>query len=67
MDDWVRLGECGTDEQRLRWLLRHHAAAMVTAGVAVKFGREWRIHRARLPEYLQRLTLESLNRQRAQG
>ena len=67
MDGWTRLVETGDDEQRLRWLIRHHAEDMVRAGVAMKFGREWRIHLTRLPEYLRERTLEMLGRESAEA
>lgn len=63
MEHWQRIADFPLRERnKLLWQLRHHAAAMVEAGAAMKYGREWYIHTERLPEYLRQQTLEALGR-----
>jgi hypothetical protein len=65
MDDWLRVKDFPADEQgKIRWLLRHASEnRIVEHGIAVRYGREWRICRSRLPEFLQRETLRTLKRE----
>lgn len=70
MDEWVPIADLPVAEQnKIRWLVRHAAEnGIVEAGAAVKYGREWRINRVRLPEFLREHTLRTLgcsNRRRA--
>ncbi len=62
MDDYKKLADFPDDERtKLRWLLRHaDENGIVEAGVALKFGREWRINSSKLPDFLRRLTMKSL-------
>ncbi len=67
MDGWLGLAEFSKAEQlKLRWLLRNASEnGIVNQGVAVKFGREWRINERELPRFLQKLTLETLGKEAA--
>lgn len=58
MDDWIPIQEFPSKEQnKLRWLLRHAAEnGIVGEGVAMKFGREWRVNKRKLPGFLCELT-----------
>lgn len=62
MDGWSKIADFSEGEQlKLRWLLRNASEnGIVDQGVAVKFGREWRIHEKKLPGFLRKLTLASL-------
>ena len=63
MDGYKRISDFSRAEQfKLRWLLRHAAEnGIVNDGVALKFGREWRIDEKKLPLFLRKLTLASLS------
>ncbi len=62
MKNWKRIIDYPEAEQhKLRWLLRHAPGnGIIDAGVALKFGREWRINEKKLPAFLRKLTLEAL-------
>jgi hypothetical protein len=62
MDGWQRIDEFPrTEQSKLRWLLRHAPDnGIVEAGVALKYGREWRINSERLPGFLMRQTIAAL-------
>ena len=62
-DDWKALAEFSKPEQiKLRHLLRNaRTNGIVADGVAVKFGREWRVNEKDLPAFLRKLTLASLS------
>ncbi len=62
MDGWLSIADFDEAEQlKLRWLLRNaNGNGIVAQGVAVKFGREWRINPSKLPKFLQKLTLKTL-------
>ncbi|MBL8202422.1 MAG: hypothetical protein JNK40_15765 [Chromatiales bacterium] len=51
---WKGLSEFSDSEQnKLRFILRDAANnGIVEAGVACKYGREWRVNTDRLPDYL---------------
>ncbi len=67
MNDWLLITNFPPDEQnKLRWLVRNAADnGIVEAGVAIKYGRSWRINPQRLPDYLRDATLASLGRERS--
>lgn len=62
MLEWQRITDFPDKERnKLKWLVRHAASnGIVEAGVALKFGREWRINVERLPEFLRQQTLAML-------
>ena len=62
MDGWKTLSEFSERERtKLRWLLRNaRENGIVEAGVAMKFGCEWRINAARLPDFLIQQTHQRL-------
>ena len=62
MEGWKKISDFeASEQQKLRWLLRHAAGNnIVKDGIALKFGREWRINERKLPRFLQKLTLETL-------
>lgn len=64
MDGWKALADYPDNERtKLRWLLRGaDENGIVAEGVAIKFGREWRINTEKLPAFLGRLTLRQLPR-----
>jgi hypothetical protein len=64
IDEFIEIADFPPDEvNRIKHLLRHHADAMVEAGVALKYGRGWRINRSKLPGFLRELTLRLLRSQ----
>jgi len=67
LDGWIGIADFSDAEQiKLRWLLRNaNENGIVAQGVAVKFGREWRINKRELPRFLQKLTMEALGKQNA--
>jgi hypothetical protein len=67
MDGWQRIDDFPAEERnKLRFLLRHAMDnGIVEAGVAIKYGREWRVNRQRLPDYLKQQTLAALGRSAA--
>jgi hypothetical protein len=67
MHDWQRITDFPAEERnKLRWLIRHATDnGIVEAGVAIKYGREWRVNRERLPDYLKQQTLAALGRSAA--
>ena len=67
MEGWIGIADFSDGEQlKLRWLLRNaNENGIVAQGVAVKFGREWRINERKLPRFLQKLTLETLGKEAA--
>jgi len=67
MDGWDRITDFPKDEQqKIRYLVRHAVEnGIVDAGVAIKYGREWRVNRQRLPDYLKQQTLAALGRSAA--
>jgi hypothetical protein len=62
MQNWKPLRDFPTKEQmKLRWALRFaETNGIVDAGVALKFGREWRINTDALPGYLIEQTKKAL-------
>lgn len=67
MQNWKSLREFSKKEQqKLCWLLRFaETNGIVEAGVALKFGREWRINTDTLPAYLLEQTKKSLGNRAA--
>ncbi len=67
MEGWERISDFSeTEQHKLRWLLRNASEnGIVDQGVAVKFGREWRINERKLPKFLQKLTLATLGKEAA--
>ena len=63
-DNWLLLSDLPREDfQKMKWLLRYAGEnGIVKDGVAVKFGRTWRINRAALPEFLRKETLRTLGR-----
>jgi len=64
MKDFKSLKEFDASERaKLRWMLRVdvHQEEMVRDGVALKFGREWRVNVERLEEFLRKRTLRELS------
>lgn len=65
-DAWPPISDFPPEQrQKLKHLCRHALdTGIVAAGCAVKYGREWRINRAKLPEFLAQLTLRGLEREK---
>jgi hypothetical protein len=67
MQNWKSLREFSHKEQmKLRWLLRFaETNGIIEAGVALKFGREWRVNTDALPGYLLDQTKKAFGKQAA--
>jgi hypothetical protein len=65
-NEWSTIRDLPKDQQqKVRYLVRNALDnGIVAAGVAVRFGNEWRVNRTKLPTFLAELTLRTLERER---
>lgn len=64
MDDFQTIEQFPKGERnKLRWLIRHAPENhMVEDGVAVLYGRQWLVNKARLPDFLRKQTLAAISK-----
>ena len=67
MRGWKKIADFPKAEQnKLRWIVRHASQnGLVEAGAAVRYGHSWFINEAKLPDFLQKQTLQALGKEAA--